>query len=65
MYVAEQESETYVRGVKRVDPEVKRSFDMLDTLLLAEDPVLPLGRAVRHAPQDDPRDLQTGLSEAD
>ena len=37
---------------------------MFQTLLFWENPTVPLWRAIRHATQDDLRDLQPGISEA-
>lgn len=42
-----------------------RSLDMLDGFLFTKDPALPLGRAVRHAPQDDSGNLEARLSKSD
>ena len=36
---------------------------MLDGLLLGKNPILPLGGAIRHASQNDPGHLQSGVSE--
>ena len=41
-----------------------RKFNMLDRLFLGQDPPLPFLRAVGHASEDDPRDLEPGISEA-
>ena len=40
-----------------------RELNVLDTFLLVEDPFGPLGVAVRHAAQDDLRDLQARVAE--
>ena len=42
-----------------------REFDVLYTLLFAEKPRLPLRTTIGHTSQDDLRDLEPGLTEAD
>ena len=42
-----------------------REFDVLNTLLFAEKPRLPLRTTIGHTSQDDLRDLEPGLPEAD
>ncbi len=42
-----------------------RKLDVLQALLFAQHPALPVGGAVRHASEDDLRYLEPGVSEAD
>ena len=42
-----------------------RVFDMLDRLFLGKDPLLPLRVAIRHASEDDLRDLKARVPKAD
>ncbi len=41
-----------------------RELDVLDPFLLAEDPRLPVGVAVLHGPEDDPRHLQARVAQS-
>ena len=50
---------------REVETMYLRVLDVLDTLFLRKHPVLPVWRAVRHASQDDLRDLQPRVSETD
>lgn len=42
-----------------------RGLDMLDRFFLAENPLLPFGRAIGHASKNDLGDLQARIAEAD
>ena len=65
MVIARRESghQQLACAQNRMTPNV-RKFDVPDGFFLWENPPLPFRRAIRHASEDDPRDLEPGISEA-